>query len=58
MKKQKNFEDYEEDFLSTSSLTEMTGLIPAAPTEPDEIDNYEELYPFLPQVAARYKDEE
>ena len=41
--------DYAE--LKASSATDCTGLIPAAPADEDELENYEELYAFLPQAA-------
>ncbi len=44
MKKEK-----EQSFL-TCSAQDCTGLIPAGPVNEDELENYEELYPFLPKV--------
>ena len=41
----------EEDFLNASSATDCTGLIPAAPENTDEVENYEEVYQFLPKAA-------
>lgn len=41
-------DDY--DYLNVSSATDCTGLIPAGATE-EELENYEELYPFLPKVV-------
>lgn len=46
------FEDIEYDYLKTSSACECTGLIPSAPQNDTEIENYEELYPFLPPEGA------
>lgn len=40
------------DYLNTSSATDCTGLIPAAPAEEEELENYEELYPFLPKSIS------
>lgn len=40
----------EYDYLKPASLQDCTGLIPAAPANDGEIENYEELYPFLPSV--------
>ena len=45
----KNPADY--DYLKASSTQDCTGLIPAGITYEEEIENYEELYPFLPYTA-------
>ena len=45
----KNPADY--DYLKASSAQDCTGLIPSAITYEEEIENYEELYPFLPHAA-------
>lgn len=45
----KKEQDY--DYLRTSSSQDCTGLIPAAPKDGEEIENYEELYPFLPKAV-------
>ena len=42
----------EYDYLSASSAQDCTGLIPSLPTEKEEIENYEELYPFLPPIIS------
>lgn len=48
-----NFSDPGEyDYLATSSARDCTGLIPAAITEEEELEYYEELYPFLPQATS------
>ena len=39
--------DTTEDLLCTSSATDWTGLIPAGITD-DELEAYEQLYPYLP----------
>ena len=39
------------DYLKASSTQDCTGLIPAGITYEEEIENYEELYPFLPYTA-------
>ncbi|MBO5656797.1 MAG: hypothetical protein J6R94_01270 [Agathobacter sp.] len=39
-------EDY--DYLSSSSATDCTGLIPSVTHNQEEVDNYLELYPYLP----------
>lgn len=48
--------DYDE--LNTSSATDCTGLIPAAPDGDEELENYEELYPFLPKASSNCKKED
>lgn len=45
-------EDAEYDYLKTSSACDCTGLIPSAPIDENEIENYEELYPFLPPTDS------
>lgn len=45
------------DYLSSASATDCTGLIPAGITKEEELDYYEELYPFLPK-AVKEKDGE
>lgn len=47
----------EYDYLKTASAQDCTGLIPSLPTEKEEIENYEELYPFLPPIISA-KDSE
>lgn len=46
------------DHLNASSATDCTGLIPAAPAEDEELENYEELYPFLPKAISSSKEED
>ena len=42
------------DYLATAASShDCTGLIPSAPLNPAELDSYEELYPFLPQMMLR-----
>lgn len=36
--------------FSTCSVQDCTGLIPSGPVEEEELEDYEELYPFLPKV--------
>lgn len=43
----------EYDYLKTASAQDCTGLIPAAPADKDELENYEELYPFLPEALEK-----
>lgn len=42
--------------LSPCSAQDMTGLIPAGPAGEEELENYEELYPFLPKVPEHYRN--
>lgn len=37
-------------YLKPASAQDCTGLIPAGITDEDELENYEELYPFLPYI--------
>ena len=39
------------DYTKASSAQDCTGLIPAGITYEEELENYEELYPFLHQAA-------
>ena len=40
-------------YLTPCSAQEMTGLIPAGPMGEEEMEDYEELYPFLPKVPTK-----
>lgn len=40
------------DYLASASSQDCTGLIPAAPENEEDFENYEELYPFLPKAAV------
>ncbi len=42
------------DDLTPCSAQDMTGLIPAGPSGEEELENYEELYPFLPKVPGKH----
>lgn len=42
--------------LNPCSAQDMTGLIPAGPVGEDELEDYEELYPFLPKVPGNVKE--
>ncbi len=42
----------EYDYLKPASTQDCTGLIPAGPVDEKEMDQYEELYPFLPPVFS------
>ncbi|HCT91579.1 MAG TPA: hypothetical protein DF613_09425 [Lachnospiraceae bacterium] len=47
--------DATENLLCTSSATDCTGLIPAGITD-DELDAYEQLYPYLPVLSGNTVD--
>lgn len=51
--KQNNQDPMEYDYLKPASFQDCTGLIPAAPADDAEVENYEELYPFLPKVLMK-----
>lgn len=56
MKKNKqplhNYSKDDYDYLkSSASFQDCTGLIPSAPLSNDELQNYQELYPFLPKAS-------
>lgn len=53
MKDTKNQDDY--DYMKACSAQDCTGLIPSAPVDETELENYEELYPFLPKVPSETK---
>ena len=45
-------DDY--DYLGKScSVQDCTGLIPSAPTSPEELAAYEDIYPYLPPTPER-----
>lgn len=57
--KEKNTQDsMEYDYLKPASFQDCTGLIPAAPADDAELENYKELYPFLPDVLLKDNSEE
>ncbi|MBO5657130.1 MAG: hypothetical protein J6R94_03000 [Agathobacter sp.] len=48
-------EDY--DYLSASSATDCTGLIPSVTHNQEEVDHYLDLYPYLPpEVPTKGSD--
>ena len=48
----KKNEEY--DYLANSaSSQDYTGLIPVAPVSEEELENYENLLPFLPQIILK-----
>lgn len=44
----------EYDYLKPASTQDCTGLIPAGPVDENEMDQYEELYSFLPPVFSTH----
>lgn len=53
----KSTDPMEYEYLKAASFQDCTGLIPAAPADDTEVENYEELYPFLPKVLMRDESE-
>ncbi len=51
MPNSKEFAAY--DYLQSASTQDCTGLIPMAPANEAERENYEELYPVLPRVPVK-----
>ena len=41
----------EYDYLQASSIQDCTGLIPRGIMDESEVENYQEIYPFLPKVV-------
>ena len=39
------------DYLKASSAQDCTGLIPSGIVYEEELENYEDLYPFLPNMV-------
>ena len=46
----------DDDYLFASSATDCTGLIPSVAHDEYEVENYEELYPYLPPIAPPLGD--
>ena len=44
----------EYDYLKPASTQDCTGLIPAGPVDEEEMDQYEELYSYLPPVLSKH----
>lgn len=47
-----------DEYMKTSSGTDCTGLIPAATKNENELENYNELYDFLPNAVSDGKNAE
>ena len=47
----------DDNYLSSASAYDCTGLIPSLPLDDTEVENYEELYPYLPPetLAVEHK---
>ncbi len=43
-------------YVRPCSTQDLTGLIPAGPIDDGELENYEELYPFLPKVPTSLRE--
>lgn len=55
VEKESTLPDY--DYLKPASTQDCTGLIPAGIVDEAEIENYEDLYPFLPSTLSYKKDQ-
>lgn len=53
-KKSKN-PTMDDDYLFAASAQDCTGLIPTVTHNEEEMENYEELYPYLPRVPRSIK---
>ncbi|MCH5205462.1 MAG: hypothetical protein J1F09_00830 [Oscillospiraceae bacterium] len=51
------WEDISEEYMRSSSGTDCTGLIPAAAKTDEELENYNELYDFLPTAVSDGKND-
>lgn len=53
-------EEQEYRYMKPCSAQDCTGLIPAGPVNEKEMEDYEELYPFLPQIPddSKYREKE
>lgn len=49
-KKKNSTNSIEYDYLKASSAQDCTGLIPSGVKDDSEIENYEEIYSFLPKA--------
>ena len=48
----KHFPEY--DYLKPASTQDCTGLIPSGPVDEEEMEQYEELYSFLPPTFSTH----
>ena len=51
------WEDISDTYLKAAGGTDCTGLIPAAPNTDEEMENYNELYNFLPTAVSDGKND-
>lgn len=57
--KGKKYTEEDQDYLLAASLTDCTGLIPAAPKTEYEIESYEQIQHFLPpSYPCKEEDDE
>lgn len=53
---QDDWSELADEYMKTSSGTDCTGLIPAAAKSETELENYNELYDFLPNAVSDGKN--
>lgn len=56
MKENKNIIPMEYDYLHASSSQEFTGLIPAGQADEDELEVYDEIFPFYEKIPQDSKE--
>lgn len=59
MAKNDHFKDnptMEDDYLYAASATDMTGLIPNGGHDDYELENYDEIYPYIPNSTQAIPD--
>ncbi|WP_288618366.1 hypothetical protein [uncultured Eubacterium sp.] len=50
-------DDFDYDYLGKSaSANDQTGLIPSEPQNDDEIESYQDVFPFAPPLLKKDKD--
>ena len=50
-------DDFDYDYLGKSaSANDQTGLIPTGPQNDDEIESYQDVFPFAPPLLKKDKD--
>ena len=55
-KENEDWNELAEEYMKSSSGTDCTGLIPAAAQSDSELENYNELYDFLPTAVSDEKN--
>jgi len=48
----KNNPTMDDDYLFSASAQDCTGLIPSGEHDDSELENYEEIYPYLPHISV------